>query len=84
MNVELLRQALLGIQAHAAGMHASADLALRLLGEARAETAKPPTPMYGGKPAQHYGEPDPAEIEKHLSAVETGAVAPQPPQAEQP
>lgn len=78
-KVELLRQALLSVQAHAAGMHASAEMALRLLGEIRsAPGPQPRGPMYGGRPAAHYGDPEPVadEIEQHLGII--GGIAPSP------
>lgn len=78
-KVELLRQALLGIQAHAAGMQASAQMALHLLGEIRS-APRPGGPQYGGRPAAHYGDPepqpDPAEIEQIFQR--SGGIAPEP------
>lgn len=86
MSAELLRQSLLGIQAHAAGMHANAEMALRILGELRTQqqAGKRSESMYNGQPAQHYGEPDPAEMERHLSAIETGGSSPAPAQGGEP
>lgn len=74
-KLELLRQSLMGIQAHSAGMHANAEMALRLLGELRNDRpARMPTgESYNGRPAIHYGEADPAEMEQHFEKLESTA-----------
>ncbi len=64
-KVEQLRQALIAMQMHAAGMHAAAELAMTLLGEVRgAEGAggRPrETPYRAG--AAHYGDEPAPEIQ---------------------
>lgn len=78
MSAELLRQCLQSIQAHAAGMHAAADMALRIMGEMRTRSPVPDGPMYGGRPAMHYGDPVQAATEVLEELERNGGLAPMP------
>jgi hypothetical protein len=77
----LLRQALTSIQAHAAGLHASAEMALQLLAgsqgdggqrEAMLEQIRRMAQGGPGRAPTHYGDPSPeeaaSEVEKLFNA----------------
>lgn len=73
-KIDMLRHTLQSLQAHAAGMHASAQMALQLLSEMGAgEPSKRPErgEMYNGRPAVHYGD-----MARHIEQVESSGGRP--------
>lgn len=76
-QLELLRQALIGMQAQAAGLHATAAMALQLLEspESKQQPEGNRTQRKDREPL-HYGEPDPGEMDTVFE--QAGASPPDP------
>lgn len=70
-NNELLRQTIVAMQMHAAGLQAAASTALSLLDNLQAPDMRDYLERMHGTPTYaHYGDPA-DDVEKHLSELET-------------